>query len=178
MKIFKIILSGLLVLIVIVLITALFVRKEYIVTREVVIDRPIGSVFDFVKHIKNQDLYNKWVMTDPAMKKTFSGKDGTMGFRYDWDGNDEAGQGEQEITDLVENKKVEISIHFIRPFEGNATNTITTDEINDNKTKVVSLFQSKVAYPMNFMLLLVDIDGVMGKDLELTLQNLKRHLEK
>ncbi len=177
MKVLKMILLGLLVMVVLVLITALFAGKEYRVEREILIDKEVASVFGYVKQLKNQDHYNKWVMRDPQMKKTFKGTDGTVGFRYDWEGNKEAGQGEQEITGLVDNEKVEISIHFIRPFEGNAKNTIITEPVTDHKTKVISQFQSDVAYPMNIMLLFVNFDDVLGKDLEATLATLKNRVE-
>ena len=35
-------------------------------------------------------------MADPNMKKSYSDIDGTVGFIYAWDGNKEAGKGEQE----------------------------------------------------------------------------------
>lgn len=177
MRILKVVLFSLVGLIMLLLIIALFVKKEYVVSREIKIDQRVDEVYKYVKQLKNLDNYNKWVMVDPGMKRTFTGTDGTIGFRYDWDGNDEAGQGEQEITALKENKLVEISIHFIRPFEGEAKNTITTEEIESNQTKVVSEFRSKVVYPLNAMLLFVNIDDMMGKDLEVTMENLKRHLE-
>lgn len=178
MRVLKFILLGFLSIVALVLLIALFVKKEYVITRDVLVDRPVGQVYDYVRQLKNQDHYNKWVMTDPQMKKTFKGVDGTLGFRYDWDGNEEAGKGEQEITELVENEKVGISIHFIKPFEGDAKNTILTKYVSENQTQVVSEFYSEVAYPMNFMLLLVDIDDVMGNDLDVTLLNLKSQLER
>lgn len=46
--------------------------------RETVIDKPRQEVFNYVKFIRNQDAYNKWVMTDPAMKKDSKGKYGTV----------------------------------------------------------------------------------------------------
>jgi hypothetical protein len=69
------------------LIAALFIKKEYNILREIAINKPKTEVFSYVKHLKNQDNYSKWVRMDPNMKKDFRGTDGTIGFVYAWDGN-------------------------------------------------------------------------------------------
>jgi hypothetical protein len=103
-------------IIALILLLAAFTRKKYSIERNIIVDKPAAEVFDYVKHIKNQDFYSKWVMTDPNMKKTFTGVDGTVGFIYAWDGNKQAGQGEQEIVRLEEGKRIDTEVRFIRPF--------------------------------------------------------------
>ncbi len=45
-------------------------------------------------------------MTDPLMKKQFKGTDGTVGFLYAWDSqNNEVGKGEQEIERIKDGKE-------------------------------------------------------------------------
>jgi len=51
------------------LLIAMLTKKEYNVQREISINAPVQKVFDYLKHIKNQDNYNKWVMADPQMKR-------------------------------------------------------------------------------------------------------------
>ena len=55
MKIVKNTLLIIVSLIVLLLVIALFVNKEYSVEREVTINKPKEVVFNYVKHIKNQD---------------------------------------------------------------------------------------------------------------------------
>jgi hypothetical protein len=105
MKIVKIILLVVAILIAIPLIVALFVKKEYVVEREVTINKPKEAVFDYVKYLKNQDNYSKWVRMDPNIKKDFRGTDGTVGFVYAWNGNEKAGKGEQEIKNITQGEK-------------------------------------------------------------------------
>lgn len=80
------ILKGLLILIVVllaaVLIIALFVKKDYQLQRSVVINRPIDTVFNYIKYLKNQDHYSVWNKLDPAMAKSYKGTDGAVGFVY------------------------------------------------------------------------------------------------
>lgn len=176
MKILKKILLGIAALVVIVLITALFVKKSYNVEREITINKPVPEVFAYIKQIKNQDHYNKWVMTDPSMKKEFKGTDATVGFIYAWDGNKDAGKGEQEIKKIDENKRIDMEIRFEKPMEGISQSYMTTEAVAENQTKVKMAFSSKIPYPMNIMCLF--IDNMLGKDMETTLGNLKTILEK
>ncbi len=177
MKILVIILVGIAGAIALILIIALFSKREYAVQREVIINKPVHEVFNYVKHLKNQDNFSKWVMTDPAMKKTYSGVDGTDGFIYAWDGNKQAGAGEQEIINIVENKRVDIEIRFERPFKGLANAPFTVDALTPDKTKVRWGMSSKMAYPMNAILLFQNMDKMLGDDLQTSLMTLKDILE-
>jgi hypothetical protein len=132
-------------------------------------------VFNYIKYLRNQDYYSKWVMQDPNMKKSFRGTDGTVGFVYAWDGNKEAGKGEQEIKQIKEGERMDVEVRFERPFAGIASAPIVTEAISDNETKVRWGLKGKSKYPMNLMNLFVD--GMLGKDLEKSLSTLKGLLE-
>lgn len=176
MKIFIRIIIAILIIIAIPLVLALFIKNEYHIEREITINRPKQAVFDYVKHLKNQDYYSVWVMTDPHMKKTFKGTDGTPGFIYGWNGNKKAGEGEQEITKLTEGEKVAIEVRFIRPFKDIVNTPITTTAISPETTRVKweSIGISK--YPLNFMNLFMD--KMLGDDMHKSLVLLKDILEK
>ena len=169
------ILLGIAAIIAILLVTALFVKRDYAVSRQITINKPKDQVFNYVKLLKNQDHYSKWVRMDPDMKKHFTGTDGTVGFVYAWDGNDKAGKGEQEIKGLTEGERLDIEIRFIRPFAGIAYVPFTTEAVSENKTKVTWGMMGTSRYPMNFMNLF--IDNILGKDLETSLADLKGILE-
>ncbi|MFC0182463.1 hypothetical protein ACFFJX_07790 [Pseudarcicella hirudinis] len=53
-----------------------------------------------------------------------------------------------------------------------------TESISQNQTKVKWGFSGTMAYPMNIMLLFVNIEDMLGKDLDTGLQNLKGILDK
>ncbi len=55
MKIIKIIFLGVVLLIMLILIIALFVKKEYFLQREITINKPKQDVFNYIKYVKNQD---------------------------------------------------------------------------------------------------------------------------
>lgn len=176
MKILKIILFGILTMIGLVLIIALFVKKQYTIKREITISKPNGEVFDYIKLLKNQDNYNQWVMMDPTMKKEFTGTDGTVGFVYAWDGNEQAGKGEQEIVKINEGNALDLEIRFIKPFAGIAHTQLSTKPESEGKTLVTWTMVGESKYPMNITNLF--IHSMLGKDLKISLLNLKNILEK
>lgn len=181
MKIVKRVLIVIAILIAIPLIIALFTKKDYAVERAIVINKPKQEVFDYVKFLRNQDNFSVWTKLDPDMKKEFRGTDGTVGFVYAWDsnkGSQGAGAGEQKIVKITEGESVDMNLHFIRPFEGLADARFTTAEVAAGQTKVTWGFKSSMKYPMNFMLLFMDMDKLLGKDLETGLNDLKSVLEK
>lgn len=175
MKVLKKILIVLIIIIAIPLVVALFVKKEYTVERDVTINKPTAEVFDYVKHINNQANYNKWVMMDPSMKKETRGTDGTVGFALAWD-SDKVGKGEQEITQINEGKRIDLALHFIKPFENNASAYMSTEPISENQTKLKWSMSGRSPYPMNFMNLFMN--SMLGKDIETSLTTLKNVLEK
>ena len=158
------------------LIIALFMKKGYKTYSEIIINIPRQKVYDYLKQIKNQDNFNKWVMIDPNMKKEFKGTDGTIGFIYAWNGNKEGGEGEQEIKALEEGKNIKMEIRFVRPFAGIAYAEMTTESLSDNQTKATWRTASKMKYPLNIMLPF--IVKMLEKDMGTSLTTLKNILEK
>ncbi len=159
-------------------IIALFVKKGYSLEREIVIDKTSNEVFQYLKHLKNQDKFSKWVMTDPNMKKEFRGNDGTVGFVYAWEGNKQAGKGEQEIMSIEEGKYLGLEVRFEKPFVAVASTPFTVEVLSPQQSKVKWGMTSKMNYPMNIMLLFMNMDKVLGKDMEISLKTLKGILEK
>src|SRR5690554_5701059 len=103
MKVLKKVLIVLAIILTLPLIIALFVKKDYAVEESIVINNSKSEVFDYVKHLKNQDNFSKWATMDPNMEKTYSGTDGTVGFISAWNSDHESvGVGEQEILKITE----------------------------------------------------------------------------
>ena len=168
-----------LILIAVILILALFLDNEYLIQRDIVINRPKPEVFRYVSLLKNSDYYNKWVMTDPGMKKEYEGTDGTKGFVYRWESeNKQVGKGEQEIINVTEGERVDYEIRFIKPFSGTSYSTIQMESVSPSQTKVIWTFKGARTYTMKLMHMLLNIKKMLGRDLATCLTNLKTQLEK
>ena len=72
--------------------------------------------------------------------------------------------------------KRSIEIRFEKPFAGIARTSIKTESLTENKTKVIWGMEGKSKYPMNLMNPFMD--NLLGKDLQISLVNLKTILEK
>lgn len=178
MKLVIYIISGLLGLVVLLLIVALFVKKDYAISREITIKKPKAEVFNFLKFLKNQDKFSKWATMDPNMKQEFRGTDGQPGFVSAWDSDKkDVGKGEQEIKKITDGEQIDYEIRFIKPFAGIAQASLITQQLSLEETKVTWAFQSKMKYPMNLMLLFMNMDKMVGNDLSTGLSNLKKIME-
>jgi len=179
MKIVKITLLAIVGIVVLVLIVALFVKKDYAVVREVTINKPKTEVFDYIKLLKNQNNYSVWANIDPAMKKEFRGTDGTVGFVSAWESeNKHVGKGEQEIKQIAEGERIDYELRFYKPFQSTEQAYMTTESVTNDQTKVTWGFSGRMKYPMNLMLLTMDMEGMLAKDFDGGLSKLKMILEK
>jgi hypothetical protein len=156
MKIIVRILAGIAVLIGLTLLVALFVKNDYDVHREVVINKSKAHVFRYIKHLENQKDYNVWLMADPNAKTE--------------------GMGEQQIKTILEGERFETEIHFIRPFQGIAQTYLLTEGVGAEQTKVTWGMKGESNYPMNITNLFTG--QMLGKDMVKSLENLKSVLEK
>lgn len=175
LKIIGLVLVGIIVLL---LITGLFIDGNYAVEREVTINKSKQEVFDYVKYLKNQDNFSVWAKIDPAMKKEFKGEDATVGFVSAWDSeNPDAGKGEQKIVKITEGERIDYELHFIEPFESTDFAYLATEAVNDSVTNVKWGFKGKMKYPMNLMMLAMNMEEMLAPDLQNGLNSLKTILE-
>jgi hypothetical protein len=178
-KILRIFGVVLLCLIVLVLLAAAITKKDYSVERQVTLNKPRQEVFEYVKYLKNQSNYSVWAKIDPNMKTEYRGTDGTVGFVSAWDSQvRDAGKGEQEIKKIDDGNRIDYELRFYEPMKSTDNAFMSFESVNDSVTSVKWGFFGKVKYPMNLSLLFMNMDAMLGKDLEGGLLNLKNLLEK
>jgi uncharacterized protein YndB with AHSA1/START domain len=158
------------------LIIALFMKREHYVHREIIINAPRQRVFDFLKLLENQEKFNKWAKTDPGRKTETRGTDGTVGYIYAWSGNKQAGEGEKEIKAIIEGKRIETEIRFVKPMQVTASVIMETESVSDNQTKVNLINTGQLKYPLNVMIPVAERN--FAKDMDISLSTLKSLLEK
>lgn len=176
MNIIVIILLALGSFIALLLIIALFIKKEHYVRRDITINAPIKKVFDYVRLIKNQENFNKWAAEDGERKKQYIGTDGQAGFKYSWSGNKKAGEGSKEIKNIIEDKRIETEFVFVKPMAAVAQAIMETESLSDNQTKVYWSNRSRLKYPLNVMVPI--LEKMLSKEMDRSLVTLKGILEK
>ncbi len=157
------------------LILAFFMKREHKVNCVIVINAPRQKIFDYLKLIKNQEAFNKYAKVDPDRKEECNGIDGTVGYIYSWSGNKNAGCGEKEIINIIEGKRIETEIRFLKPMKTSATMIMETKSLSDNQTEVTWRNEGKLKYPLNVMIPL--FEKLFAKDMNNSLLTLKHLLE-
>lgn len=159
------------------LIMALFMKKEHYVNREIVINAPRQKIFDFLKMLKNQERFNKWATRGKENRKEeFKGTDGTVGFIYAWSGDKSAGQGEKEIKNIIEGKRIETEIRFVKPMKMAASVIFDMESLPGEQTKLNMINTGTMKYPMNLFIPMAE--NKFPKDMDESLVTLKNILEK
>jgi uncharacterized protein YndB with AHSA1/START domain len=158
------------------LIIALFMKREHYVKREIVINAPRQKVFDYLRLLKNQEEFNKWAMADPDRNREYKGTDGTVGYIIAWNGDKSVGEGEKEIMNIIEGKRIETQIRFVRPMATTANVIMETESLSDSQTKVSLTNTGTLKYPMNIMIPIAE--KKFPKDMDTSLSTLKGILEK
>jgi uncharacterized protein YndB with AHSA1/START domain len=178
MKIIKNMAIIIVVIIAIPLVIALFTSRDVSVVREITINRPHHEVYDYAKYLKNQNHFSKWASMDPDMRTEYRGTDGEVGFVSFWESeNPEVGSGEQEILAIQEGKRIDYALRFFKPFKSNDKAYMEFEPLNEKETLVRWGYEGYMAYPQNAMLLIMDMDKMVGDDFQTGLENLKRILE-
>lgn len=103
--------------------------------KSIVINAPKEKVWQNVNSMKAMNMWNPWMKMDPNLVLTYKGTSGEVGDSYHWKGNDDVGEGEEEITAIIPLEKVSSKMHFIKPMDDNATSDVILATEN-NGTKV------------------------------------------
>lgn len=165
-KFFKFLLGFFVVIFLAIFITMFALGKEYHFEKSITINAPAEKVWQHVNSMKGINSWSPFMKMDPNMQQSYSGTSGTVGEMHSWSGNEEAGQGEQKITELVQNEKAAVDLHFIKPFESNAKAVILLKP-EGSATKVTWAFDTTMGYPSNLMKLIMNkgMDEAFGEGL-------------
>ncbi len=178
MKFLKKVLILIISLICLVLIIALFVKKDFHVSRSVEISATNDEVFEYLRFMGNHSEFSVWEKMDPNVKQSINGEDGKVGAIYTWDSKmEDLGAGEQEIIKIEDGKRIDYELRFKRPWEVTSNAYFAQEELGAEKIKVSWGITGSTSYPWNFLSLFMDMDAEMGPDLKKGLDDLKKILE-
>ncbi|WP_338038965.1 SRPBCC family protein [Maribacter litopenaei] len=113
----------------------------------------------------------------PNMDTKLTGTDGEVGAISYWNGNKQVGEGEQEITNIVEGERADGELRFLKPMKSKSDCYLVLEEKSPTESKVTWGFKGKSAFPFSIMMLFTSMDKMVGKDFEEGLQMLKAKIE-
>ena len=177
MKALKII-GGILIFLALVLIILNFIApKEYQVERSLIIDAPKEIVFKHIKYWRSWHSWSPWAERDKIMQVNIKGIDGESGSVYEWTGDPEiTGKGEMINTGVKENQEINYHLRFLEPIKSESDGYLRL--LSDGKqVKALWGFKGHYGFPVNIMMLFMNMDKAVGADFERGLENLKKICE-
>jgi len=170
----------LLVLVLLVGAAAAFVATRpdaYHVERSATVEAPPATIFAQIDDLSVWKEWSPWEKKDPAMKRTLSATPSGVGATYAWQGNKEVGKGKMTIVESKPGEKVVEKLEFIEPFQSQSSVTFTMAPETPTTTKVTWAMDGKHNFVSKAFSVVKPMDGMIGKDFEEGLANLKKVAE-
>lgn len=144
--------------------------------RSGIINAPVTRIFPVISNFKMGSQWNPYDQKDPNMKRNFSGVDGAVGSKMEFEGNAEAGSGWLEITKIEPNSFVEIHLHMTKPFV--ADNTIMYRLTSEGTGIRFSwAMEGDGGFLGKLISVFIDCEKMMTKDFDAGIANLKKLAE-
>lgn len=177
MKVLKPILIIVVVIIGAVLISALFISKDFSHEESMTINASVTEVWNQTNTLEKMDTWSPWTSMDPDIVQDFTGVSGTVGSKNCWDSqHEDVGAGCQTITKIGAPYLLETHLDFTRPQESEGDAYLKLIEA-EGGTTITWGIQSEFDYPFNFFLLFTSAEAMMGPSFQEGLGNLKAIVE-
>lgn len=169
---FKKILIGIAVIIVVFLVVVAMQPADFRITRSTTIAAPADVVFAQVNDFHKWDAWSPWAKLDPAMKQTYEGTPAGVGAIYSWVGNQDVGEGRMTITQSRPGELVGIKLEFLKPF-AQVNNTEFALKPDGNQTVVTWSMNGTNNFMAKGFGLFMNLDKMVGGDFEKGLAQMK-----
>lgn len=173
---FKKILIGLAVVLLVFVAVVAFQPADYRVTRSVTMAVTPDVVFPHVNDLKQWAPWNQWEKIDPNMKLTYDSTTVGVGAAYSWVGNSDVGEGRMSITDSRTNESVKLKLEFFKPMAG-VSDAELTFKPQGNQTEVTWTMTGKNNFIGKAFCLFMNMDKMIGGNFEKGLAELKAIVE-
>lgn len=141
------------------------------VARTASLKAPPSAVFPLINNLREWKEWSPYEKLDPDMKKTFEGAELGVGSSYTWSGNSQAGEGTMTITESQPDQLVVIKLEFRKPFAAVCRAKFEI-EPEGAGSKVTWSMEGANDFMGKAIHLVMDMDGMVGKDFEDGLKDL------
>ena len=173
MKLVKGILYFLFIMLGAALLAALFAPSTKEVRRIIKIEAPVDAVYSQVATFENWTNWDARYEKDPSQKRTYNGSAGDKTYGYKWKSdNKDVGAGAITMNTVKHNERLDYTLSV----EDKSTRGYFTFTPESGTTEVEWVMVSELSYPMTIINYF--IDGMVGGDLKIGLENLKEYTEK
>ena len=142
------------------------------VSRSVVVQATPENVFPLINDLHRFNTWNPFNKKDPNIKGTYTGPAAGPGSKYAFQGNNDVGSGDLEITESAAPSRVVMALNMVAPMK--ASNKVTfTIQPEGSGTRVTWTMEGDSPYFAKLIHVVFDMDKMIGKDFENGLAGLK-----
>ncbi len=146
------------------------------VQRTATIDAPPERLVGILSDLRRGAEWSPYEKKDLTMKKTFSGPASGPGSKLEWDGNGDVGAGSLTVTEVTP-ANIKLDLAMTRPM--NANNIVEyTFAPQGNATNMTWAMHGPMPLISKIMCVFVDLDKMLGADMERGLKDLKALAER
>lgn len=168
------IVAGIVAVMVIILIVALFLPGRYYIEKRIIIAKPKDYVMDKVADLNHYASWNPWQKKEPGGASDITGTPKTAGHCYRWEGK-KIGVGSLTLRN-IDKRHIHFYLDFVKPWKASAHDDWLFEEWGTGDTKVTWQNSGDLPYPIARLL-----GPMLNKKLEKQfgegLQNLKNLCE-
>lgn len=147
------------------------------VVRSTRIEAPAERVFPLIDRFKSWTEWSPWEGMDPDLVREYTGPESGVGSKYHWVGNRKVGEGRMEITASQPPARVELNLHFLKPFKAENVTIFELEPSAGGGTTVTWRMRGQQKGIMRVMGVFTNIDKMVGPDFEKGLKQLKTFAE-
>ncbi len=175
MKIVKALLVVVLLIAAIVLLGGLLISPKFDVSRSATIAAPPEAVYPLVADPRRWKDWSVWNQRDPQMAMTYSGAASGAGAVWEWKSSSQ-GDGRMRFTEAEAGRRIAYELYF-PDFGTTSTGALALAPDNGGTKITWTIAGDMGGNPVNRWFALA-MDGLVGKDFEAGLANLKALAEK
>ncbi len=175
MKVVKWLLFAVLGLVVVLVAGGLVLSPKFTVSRSTLVAAPAEQLYALVANPRGWKAWSVWNRRDPAMQITYSGPESGAGAAWAWKSSTE-GDGKMTFTAAEPGKRVAFDLYF--PDFGTTSTGELTFAAEGSATRVTWTMNGDMGSNPLFRWMALFADGMVGKDFEAGLSNLKVVAEK
>lgn len=175
MKVLKWLLIVVLALLGLLVVGGYLISPKFTVTRSIMVQAPPDKVYPLVASPRHWKQWSVWNRRDPSMQIEYSGPESGVGARWSWRSKSE-GDGTMTFTAAEPPRRVAYELYFPDFGTTSAGDLAFTPE--GSATKVTWTMNGDMGGNPIFRWMTLAADGMVGKDFEAGLANLKAAAEK
>jgi hypothetical protein len=159
------------ILLVIAAVGYIFFPSHIHVERKAMINQKQSIVYNYVSNLKNYTKWSPWYQRDSTAKYTYVGPQSGVGATFNWEShNKDVGKGSLKIVEAIPDSLIRQDLHFMDQGSAKSSFTFTSE---GNSTAVTWDFDVEAGANPLFRIMGGFMDGMIGKDFEKGLANLK-----